>query len=106
MIGKIFDKFLDDEDQLDLEKKVISKTKKEKKNFSWKSLLVPSIIFLIAFIPRIIYIYFLSNPNFTGWYTDTFHHWQIAYLSKEVGFSHGFLRLWDFKGMEFFWFCR
>jgi len=107
MIGKIFEGFLDDEDELDLDKNIIQKSKKVKEKFSWKSLIVPFIIFLIAFIPRIIYIFFLSNPNFTGWYTDTFqdtfHHWQIAYLSKEVGFSHGFLRLWDFKGMEFFW---
>lgn len=60
-------------------------------------------IFLIAFIPRIIYAFFISDPIVPGWYTDVFHHWQIAFLSKEVGFSHGFLRLWDFKGMEFFW---
>jgi hypothetical protein len=38
-----------------------------------------------------------------GWYTDTYHHWQIGYFSKEVGFSKGFLRLWDLKGMEYFW---
>lgn len=60
-------------------------------------------IFLIAFIPRIVYMFIFSNPQTPGWYTDTFHHWQIAFLSKEIGFSHGFLRLWDFKGMEFFW---
>jgi hypothetical protein len=34
--------------------------------------------------------------------TDTYHHWQIAWLTQQVGLSHGF-RLWDLKGMEYFW---
>ncbi|MCK4790561.1 MAG: glycosyltransferase family 39 protein [Desulfobacteraceae bacterium] len=62
-------------------------------------------IFLLAALPRLYVLFFvtdLDNPG-VGWYNDTFHHWQIAYLSKEIGFSQGFLRLWDFKGMEYFW---
>lgn len=65
--------------------------------------LTAGLVFLLAFIPRIVYMFVFSDPQAPGWYTDTFHHWQVAYLSKEIGFSHGFLRLWDFKGMEFFW---
>ncbi len=42
-----------------------------------------------------------DDPHFTGWYTDSFHHWQIAYLTKEIGFSQG--RLWDLGGVEYFW---
>ncbi len=42
-----------------------------------------------------------DDPHFTGWYTDSFHHWQIAYLTKEIGVSHG--RLWDLGGVEYFW---
>lgn len=60
-------------------------------------------IFLLALVPRLLYIFVFSNPNIPGWYTDVFHHWQIAYLSREIGFHQGFLRLWDLKGMEFFW---
>jgi hypothetical protein len=37
------------------------------------------------------------------WYGDVYHHWQIAYLSGKIGFGVSFLRLWDLKGMEFFW---
>jgi hypothetical protein len=50
-------------------------------------------------------IFFVTDPQNPGlgWYGDTFHHWQIAYLSMEIGFEEGFLRLWDFKGMEYFW---
>ncbi len=62
-------------------------------------------IFLLAALPRLFVIFFVTDPQNPGlgWYGDTFHHWQIAYLSKEIGFSHGFLRLWDFKGLEYFW---
>ena len=62
-------------------------------------------IFLLAALPRLYVIFFVTAPQNPGlgWYGDTFHHWQIAYLSKEVGFHYGFLRLWDFKGMEYFW---
>ena len=62
-------------------------------------------IFLLALLPRLYVLFFVTDPQNPGmgWYGDTFHHWQIAYLSKEIGFSKGFLRLWDFKGMEYFW---
>jgi hypothetical protein len=43
-----------------------------------------------------------DDAQFTGWYTDSFHHWQIAYLSKEIGASQG-PRLWDLGGVEYFW---
>lgn len=62
-------------------------------------------VFLLALLPRLYIIFFASNPQNPGigWYNDVFHHWQIAYLSKEIGFSQGFLRLWDLKGLEYFW---
>lgn len=62
-------------------------------------------IFALAALPRLFVLFFvtdLDNPG-VGWYNDSFHHWQIGYLSKEIGFSQGFLKLWDFKGMEYFW---
>lgn len=43
-----------------------------------------------------------DDPGFTGWYNDSYHHWQISYLSKEIGFFRG-PRLWDFGGVEYFW---
>lgn len=93
------------------EKKVVDEVKREEKAATKfladkqfkNSLLLFIGIFLLALVPRLIYMFFFSDPLVPGWYTDTFHHWQIAYLSREVGYSHGFLRLWDFKGMEFFW---
>jgi hypothetical protein len=102
MIGKFFDKLLhEDEEEIGKEAKGgKGPEKKEKKKIPWVSLVI---VLAVALIPRLIYIFKIGNPNFPGWYTDTFHHWQIAYLSKEIGFHQGFLRLWDFKGMEFFW---
>lgn len=63
------------------------------------------IFFVIALVARLIFIFGISTPDNpgAGWFGDAYHHWQIAYLSKEIGFSNGFLRLWDLKGMEFFW---
>lgn len=62
-------------------------------------------VFALAGLPRLYTLFILTDPENPGlgWYGDAFHHWQIAYLSKEIGFSQGFLRLWDFKGVEYFW---
>jgi hypothetical protein len=72
---------------------------------STKTLLLALGIFLLVLMPRLFVLFEVTNPQNPGlgWYGDTFHHWQVAYLSKEIGFKQGFLRLWDFKGMEFFW---
>ena len=69
------------------------------------ALAVAAGVFLLAALPRLYFVFFVTDPPNPGigWYGDTFHHWQIAYLTKEVGFSQGFLTLWDFKGMEYFW---
>lgn len=102
MLGKFFDNILaEDEDVGQNPGKVEIR---EKKKLNWKSLIAPFVVFLIALLPR---LYFLlthdpQNPGY-NWYGDVYHHWQIAYLSKTVGFSKGFLRLWDLKGMEYFW---
>ncbi|MFQ5921688.1 MAG: glycosyltransferase family 39 protein [Anaerolineales bacterium] len=68
-------------------------------------LAIGTAIFLLAALPRLYVLFEVTDPQNPGlgWYGDVFHHWQIAYLSDEVGFSESFLRLWDFKGMEFFW---
>ena len=59
--------------------------------------------FLGAFALRAAYLALgTKDPTFVGWYIDGFHHWQIAYLTKEIGLSHG-LRLWDLGGVEYFW---
>lgn len=70
-----------------------------------RSLAIPILIFAGALVARLLVLFVLTDPQNPGlgWYGDVYHHWQIAYLSQEVGFSEGFLRLWDFKGLEFFW---
>ena len=70
-----------------------------------KALTIPLVIFAGALAARLFVLFVVTDPQNPGlgWYGDVYHHWQIAYLSQEVGFSEGFLRLWDFKGLEFFW---
>ena len=70
-----------------------------------RDLVLPAGVFVLALLARLIVLFVLTDPQNAalGWYGDVYHHWQVAYLSKEVGFTHGFLRLWDFKGLEFFW---
>jgi hypothetical protein len=56
-----------------------------------------------ALIPRLTYLFVFSDPENAGHgFTDAYHHWQIAYLTKEIGLSHG-PRLWDIRGVEYFW---
>ena len=56
-----------------------------------------------AFVVRLGYLFFFTDPQNAGdGFTDAYHHWQIAYLTKEIGLSHG-PRLWDMRGWEYFW---
>ncbi len=63
-------------------------------------------IAVFAAAPRILYLFVFTDPENPGVkrYGDVWHHWQIAYLTKEVGLSApGGPRLWDLKGLEYFW---
>ena len=56
-----------------------------------------------ALIPRLVYLFFFADPENAGdGFTDAYHHWQIAYLTKEIGLTHG-PRLWDLRGFEYVW---
>ena len=60
----------------------------------------------LAAVPRLLYLFVFSDPENPGIrrYGDVWHHWQIAYLSKEIGLSApGGPRLWDLKGLDYFW---
>ncbi len=109
MFGNLFDKILGGEENVveEIKSEVVEQKSNlspaKIKNFlknSWQPLLV----FLIALAPRLIFL-FTHDPQNAGmdWYGDVYHHWQIAYLSGKIGFGVSFLRLWDLKGLEFFW---
>jgi hypothetical protein len=60
----------------------------------------------VAAIPRLLYLFVFTDPENPGLgaYNDVWHHWQIAYLTKEIGLSApGGPRLWDLKGLDYFW---
>lgn len=95
--------FLGREDE-DVEEK--GGAEKEKEVFNpTPHLLLILFVFLLALGARLAVLFFYTDPQNPGlnWYGDVWHHWQIAYLSWKVGFQHGFLRLWDFKGLEYYW---
>ena len=57
-----------------------------------------------AGIPRLLYLFVFSDPENPGAYGDVWHHWQIAYLTKEIGLSApDGPRLWDLKGLDYIW---
>ena len=59
-----------------------------------------------AALPRLLYLFGFTDPENPGIrrYGDVWHHWQIAYLTKEIGLSApGGPRLWDLKGLDYFW---
>jgi hypothetical protein len=67
---------------------------------------LPSAVALVAAIPRLLYLFVFTDPENPGLgaYNDVWHHWQIAYLTKEIGLSApGGPRLWDLKGLDYFW---
>jgi len=60
----------------------------------------------VALVPRLAALFFLTDPENPGdgWHGDVFHHWQIAYMTKEIGlWDPGGPRLWDLKGLDYFW---
>ncbi len=63
-------------------------------------------VWAVALLPRLYALFFLTDPQNPGdgWHGDVFHHWQIAYLTKEVGlWDPNGPRLWDLKGLDYFW---
>ncbi|OGV89161.1 hypothetical protein A2Z41_02370 [Microgenomates group bacterium RBG_19FT_COMBO_39_10] len=77
--------------------------KKKEKTFSFTTTwFLALLVFLLAISVRLVFLYFFTNPD-RPQVGDVWHHWQVAYLSMTIGFKHGFLRLWDFKGMEYYW---
>lgn len=108
MFNKLLNSFLKEHDgEDDLVPKVEPEKKPEiKANFNWLTLVLVLLIFVIAFVTRAYVLFRVTDPQNAGaevWYSDVYHHWQIAYLTKEIGVHQGFLRLWDLKGMEYFW---
>lgn len=61
-------------------------------------------ILAVAALPRLLFVFRVGQPENAGdgMYGDVYHHWQIAYLTKEIGLGHG-PRLWDLKGLDYFW---
>ncbi len=109
MLGKALDKLLqEDEEEI---YKSITKVKKAgtrrepQRSFNARSFAFGIAIFAFAFATRLIYLYKFQDPHVVGidWYGDVYHHWQVAILSRDIGFHQGFLRLWDLKGLEYYW---
>jgi hypothetical protein len=60
-------------------------------------LIAPCLLFLIALSMRLAVRWFIP----IDWNWDSYHHWQISYLSLRIGFGRG--RLWDLNGCEYIW---
>jgi hypothetical protein len=63
-------------------------------------------VWAVALAPRLFSLFFLTDPQNPGdgWHGDVYHHWQIAYLTKEIGlWDPNGPRLWDLKGLDYFW---
>jgi hypothetical protein len=89
---------LADEDELDQPNESIEAPKASPLPLGWLGAIVAA-----SLITRLDYLFFFSNPENAGdGFTDAYHHWQIAYLTKEIGLTHG-PRLWDMRGWEYFW---
>ncbi len=77
MLGKLFDNILREDEGVEINKVKKDSADIKKRKVPWLSIIL---IFVIALIPRLLYIFKFGNPNFPGWYTDTFHHWQQNHL--------------------------
>lgn len=105
MLGRLLDRILHENDE---QLQLAEETSDDSGGTVWRTpsdLLLALGIFVLSVAPRLYFLFQISDPQNAGdgWYGDTYHHWQIAYLTREIGFTQGFLRLWDLKGMEYFW---
>jgi len=62
-----------------------------------------ALLFLVSFVTRSILLFFVTQPGYTGWYGDVYHHWQIAYYTLHIGLNQNPPRMWDLNGMEYYW---
>src|SRR3990170_941631 len=69
-----------------------------KRTTSWNGVL----LFALAFVSRVLFLQSVGI-DFTGWYSDAYHHWQIAYYTLHVGLAQNPPRMWDLSGQEYFW---
>lgn len=104
MLKKLFGKVLEDNEEEE-EKEVSRQESEVKPKPNKKHLVIAGLIFLLALAVRLYFLFVIEDPQnaHPGWYEDTYHHWQVAYLSYQIGFKQSYLRLWDLKGMEYFW---
>ncbi len=109
MSKSLIDRILHEDEELEEEKSAVAEATKgkpvQKKRLVLGDILPPLLFFSLALAVRLFFLFKVEDPqnSHPGWYEDAYHHWQIAYLSLKVGFHQGFLRLWDLKGMEYFW---
>lgn len=105
---KLLPKMLADEDELDRRSPEADAAAVQEPEFAGETTAGPRrrwvlLVAIVALIPRLTYLFVFSDPENAGnGFTDAYHHWQIAYLTKEIGLSHG-PRLWDMRGVEYFW---
>lgn len=69
-----------------------------------KEWLWPIGIFLLSLLVKLFFIFVVTEPDNpgAGVFVDTYHRWQIAYLTREIGWREGH-RLWDLRGFEYLW---
>ena len=108
MLGRFFDKILHEDEETIEKVGEIEKEIEEVVVSVWKKhldIIVALVIFALSLGLRLYFLYRVSDPQNPGdgWAGDAFHHWQIAYLTREIGLGESFMRLWDLKGMEYFW---
>jgi hypothetical protein len=103
---KLLPRILADEDELDHQANVASHERTTEVLATEQTPLLKrwvAVVTALALVPRLGYLFVIGDPENAGQgFTDAYHHWQIAYLTKEIGLSHG-PRLWDLKGLEYFW---
>lgn len=57
-----------------------------------------SLVIMFTSILVRLFVWFMIPVD---WNWDSFHHWQISFLSLKIGFPKG--RFWDLNGCEYYW---
>jgi len=87
-----------DKKEIKSSRRHLQRARGPKRRSRMQQLRILLVLVSVALFVRLFFLFY-AVPIAFDW--DSYHHWQISYLTLKIGLAHG--RMWDLTGMEYFW---